>query len=332
VKRLGGLFDRMASFENLLAAFERAAKGKRDRTAVATFFRTREEEICRLRRELLDGSYRPGGFRGFTIYDPKERDISVPPFRDRVVHHAVIGVLEPVFEARFDRDSYGCRKGLGMDAALARALSFVRRFPFCLKTDVSKFFPSVSHEVLRAQLRRVLKDRRLLDLLDRILAAHGPGLPIGSLTSQWLANFTLTPLDRHLRTLPMIRGQTRYMDDILMFGESRTDLKAALAAMRAFLAGRLGLSLKDRATAVYATKTGVPFLGFRVTPRGVEVRRAGFRRFRDGVRRAEWLYRTGRLDAGALAASVTSRIAHLSRARSLALRRIYFARAPPMEW
>jgi hypothetical protein len=332
VKRVGGLFERVASFENLLAAYERAAKGKRKRPAVAAFFRTREEEIGRLHRELLEGRWRPGGFREFTIFDPKERAISVPPFRDRVVHHAVIGVLEPIFEARFDRDSYGCRKGLGMDAALARALSFVRRFPFCLKTDVLKFFPSVSHEVVRGLLRRLLKDRRLLGLLDRILAAHEPGLPIGSLVSQWVANFVLTPLDRFLRTLPTAGAQIRYMDDILVFGADRAALRSVVGAVRAFLREDLRLRLKESVTAIHPTNAGVPFLGFRVTPRGIEVRRQGFRRFGDGLRRAEWLFRTGRLDTAALAASVRSRIAHLSRARSLPLRRAFFARAPPVEW
>jgi retron-type reverse transcriptase len=332
VKRLGGLFDRVASFGNLLEAFDRAAKGKRERPAVAAFFRRREEELCLLRRELLDGGYRPGSFRQFTIHDPKEREISVPPFRDRVVHHAVIGVLEPVFEARFDRDSYGCRKDLGIDAALARALAFVRRFPFCLKTDVAKFFPSVDHAVVAAELRRILKDGRLLDLLDRILAAHEPGLPIGSLTSQWLANHVLTPLDRFLRGRPEVRGQIRYMDDVLVFGESRAELKGTLLAMRGFLADELHLALKDRVTAIHPTRKGVPFLGFRVKPRGIEVRREGFRRFREGMRRAEWLCRTGRITVDELRDSVTSRLAHLGRARSLALRRAYFARSPPMEW
>jgi retron-type reverse transcriptase len=332
VKRVGGLFDRVASFEGLLAAYGRAAKGKRDRPGVAAFFRAREEELCRLRRELLDGTWRPGGLRSFTIFDPKEREISVPPFRDRVVHHAVIGVLSPVFEARFDRDSYGCRKDLGIDAALARALAFVRRFPFCLKTDVAKFFPSVDHRVLAAQLRRVLKDRRLLELLDRVVAAHRPGLPIGSLTSQWLANFILTPLDRFLRARPEARGQIRYMDDVLVFGDRRAGLKVVLAAVRGFLAEKLHLSLKDRVTAIHATKTGVPFLGFRVKPGGIEVRRPGFRRFGEGVRRAEWFFRTGRLTAEKLRESVTSRLAHLGRARSLAILRAHFARSPPMEW
>jgi retron-type reverse transcriptase len=332
VRRVGGLFDRVASFENLLAAYERAAKGKRNRTAVAAFFRTREEEIGRLRRELIEGTWRPGGLRSFTIFDPKEREISVPPFRDRVVHHAVIGVLEPIFEARFDRDSYGCRKRLGMDAALARALGFVRRYPFCLKTDVRKFFPSVSHEVVSGLLHRVLKDGRLLELLDRILAAHAPGLPIGSLTSQWLANFVLTPLDRFLRTRPEVRGQIRYMDDVLLFGESREELKTTLASVRAFLADELRLALKDRVTAIHPTRTGVPFLGFRVKPGGIGVRREGLRRFKEGVRRAEWLFRTGRITMDELRDSVTSRLAHLGRARSLALLRAYFARSPPMEW
>jgi retron-type reverse transcriptase len=130
VRRIGNLMDRVASFENVLVAFRKAARGKRDRKEVARFFRDLEPEVLRLSRELADASYRPGGFRTFTIHDPKERRISMPPFRDRVVHHAVVNVLEPILEARFDADSYGCRKGRGMDRALARAASFVRRHPF----------------------------------------------------------------------------------------------------------------------------------------------------------------------------------------------------------
>ena len=332
MRRVGGLFPRIVSFENLVLSFHRASKGKRYRPGVMRFFRDLEGELLLLQRELVSGEYRPGPFARFVIFDPKEREISVPPFRDRVVHHAIVGVLEPILEARFDPDSYGCRKGLGMDRALARARHHASRSDFCLRTDVRKFFPSVDHDTLRDQLRGILKDRVLLALLDRIIGGGGPGLPIGSLTSQWFANLYLTPLDRYLRTLPGVTGQVRYMDDVLAFGPDREALHEALRRVRTFVADRLRLELKPGATRVTPTAPGVPFLGFRVRRSGIEVRRETFRRFRDGMRRAESAWRKGRIDTDALSDSVTSRIAHLGRGRSQGLLRAHFARAPPLQW
>lgn len=332
MRRAGGLFARAFSFEALDAAFRRAARGKRDRPSTARFFRDLEEELLLLERELREGSWRPGPFEEFTLFDPKERRIAVPPFRDRVVHHAAIGALEPVLEGRFDYDSYGCRRGKGMDAALSRALGHARRFPFALKADVAKFFPSIDPGVVQGLLREIVKDRRFLEVIDRILDGHAPGLPIGSLTSQWLANLALTPLDRRLRELPGARAQVRYMDDVLVFGEGRRELREVLGGMRSFLADRLGLALKERATAIHRSRDGVPFLGFSVKPAGLFVRREAFRRSREGLWRAERLYRKGRLSLAGLRESAESRIAHLCRGRTLGLRRAFFARAPPVEW
>jgi len=332
MKRVGGLFEPAVSFESLHEAWRRASKGKRLRPASAQFFRYLEVELLRLRDELLGETWRPGAHTCFTIHDPKERLISVPPFRDRVVHHAVIGVLEPVFEARFDFDSYGCRKGRGMDRALLRAQQFTRKRAFVLKTDVQRFFPSIPHPVVRRLYHRVVKDPRMLRLLDRIVEGHEPGLPIGTLTSQWLANLTLTPLDRMLRVLPEAKGQVRYMDDVLVFGDGRKELRTVTAAMEEFLRAELGLRLKERVTVVRRTRDGVPFLGFRVMPGSIEVRRETFRRFSMGVRKAEWEWRQGRLTTLELASSQQSRTAHLARGRTLGLRRAFFARSPPMEW
>ena len=332
MKRVGGLFEPAVSFKNLREAYRRASKGKRFRPASAQFFRHLEVELLRLRDELLSETWRPGEHACFTIHDPKERLISVPPFRDRVVHHAVIGVLEPVLEARFDFDSYGCRKGRGMDRALLRAQQYTRKRAFVLKTDVRRFFPSIPHAVIRRLVRDVVKDRRMLDLLDRIVEGHEPGLPIGTLTSQWLANLTLTPLDRMLRNLPEARGQVRYMDDVLVFGEGRKELRSVATAMAEFLDSELGLRLKPRATVIRRTRDGVPFLGFRVMPGSIEVRPETFRWFRKGVLHAEWEWRQGRLTTAALSSSTGSRIAHLARGRSLGLRRAFFARSPPTEW
>ena len=311
--------ERVASFPNLLKAFGRAARGKRGRRSVTRFFRDLEPELLRLRREIEDGSYRPGGYRTFTIHDPKARLISMPPFRDRVVHHAIVAVLEPVLEARFDADSYGCRKGRGMDRALDRAIAFARRHRWSLKTDVHKFYESIDHEVLLVQIGRIVKDRRLLDLLARIVRGGSPGLPIGSLTSQWLANLYLTPLDRALRRSRHVKGQVRYMDDVVVFGEDREGMRQALLEIRALLADELRLRLKESVTRLGETRWGVPFLGFRVLPDGLEVRRETFRRFVRGVRHAEGAFRAGRISDRDLAESVTSRVAHLQRARTRAL-------------
>jgi retron-type reverse transcriptase len=332
VRRVGGLMETVASFPNLLEAFRRAAKGKRSRRPVARFFRDLEPELLRLRDELGDGTYRPGGYRTFTIHDPKARLISMPPFRDRVVHHAVVGVLEPVFEARFDPDSYGCRKGRGMDRALARAASFARRHRWCLKTDVEKFYESVDHDVVLGQVGRIVKDRRLLDLVERIVRGGCPGLPIGSLTSQWLANLYLTPLDRALRRSGRVRGQVRYMDDVVVFGDDREALRGVLGEMRAVLADDLRLRLKESVTRIAPTGRGVSFLGFRVLPTGMEVRRETFRRFLRGVRRAEAAWRSGKRADFELAASVESRLAHVSRARTRALLVKTFEEWPNMMW
>jgi len=332
VKRIGHLMDRVTDFGNLVLAFRKASRGKRRRPAVVRFFRDLETELLRLATELAEGSYRPGPFQTFTIRDPKERLISCPPFRDRVVHHAVVNLLEPILEARFDPDSYGCRKGRGMDAALGRALAHTRRHPFFLRTDVRRFYDSIDRRVLHGQLGRILKDRRLLGLLVRIVGEEGTGLPIGSLTSQWLANLYLTPLDRWLRIHRDAKGQTRYMDDVLVFGDDRAGLRRVRTDLRAYLRSELRLELKENVTRTGRTRDGVPFLGFRMHPSGVHVRRTTLRRFFAGVRDVEWRCRTGEIDAQALAASVTSRIAHLDRGRSLPLRRRFFERRRAMEW
>ena len=122
-----------------------AARGKRFKPGVARFFFDLERELLRLHEELASKTYRPGPYRTFTIYEGKTRQISAAPFRDRVVHHALTGVLEPIFERSFIFDSYACRKGKGTHAAVDRCQQFARRYRYVLKADVRKFFPSIDH-------------------------------------------------------------------------------------------------------------------------------------------------------------------------------------------
>ncbi len=169
------LFERICTLENLIAAGKAALRGKRMRPPGAFFLAEFEKEIFALHEELWAGTYRHGGYTYFTIHEPKERLVAAAPFRDRVVHHAIVRVIEPIFEQRFIEDSFACRRGKGGHAAMRRAAEFARRWPYALKCDVRKYFPSIDHEVLMRLLQRVIADERLLGLLRHILDTHADG-------------------------------------------------------------------------------------------------------------------------------------------------------------
>ena len=363
MRRIGHLFEQVATFAALRAAYDRARRGKAGRLAVERFARRLEPELLRLEAELQAGTWAPGPTVTFEVWDPKRRTITVAPFRDRVVHHALIAAIGPHLERGMDPDSFGCRVGKGTDAALARAVALARRHPWALRADVAAFFASVPHDPLLDQLARLFKDPRLLALVDRIVrAGAGPdtpdrGLPIGHLTSQWLANLFLTPLDRALRALPEARGLVRYMDDLIVFGQARAHLRRVRPALEAALGG-LGLTLNARVTQAHRARDGFPFLGFQVEARGgLRLRAKTWRRLRRAIAARERLLRrggggareagaevlaaggldrSGRAEQGlseaSLTASVESTLAHLGRAPHLRARRAWLARSPPTVW
>ncbi|TVS09656.1 MAG: RNA-directed DNA polymerase [Planctomycetaceae bacterium] len=229
-----------------------------------------------------------GAARQFTVLDPKERLITAPCFRERVLHHAVINVCEPVFERWLIFDTYACRRGKGRVAAVCRAADFSRRYAFFLKMDIRKYFNSISHEVLRMKLRRLFKDQRLLRLFDAIIACNpaasevGRGLPIGSLTSQHFANFYLGWLDRFVTEQLRATGYVRYMDDMLIWRDSARELKASLAAITSWVPQELRLTLKPTPY-INRTWLGVDFLGCRIFRRHVTLSRRSRRRFKQRI-------------------------------------------------
>ena len=196
-----------------------------------------------LSHELRSGSYRPGDYHHFEIFEPKRRTVAAAPFRDRVLHHAICRVIEQFWERRFIADNYACRPGKGTHAAMRRARVLAREHPWALSCDIQRYFPSVSHEVLMRTITRVVADERLLSLIRLILASHvpaadeaggevapdgesgtlvgGKGLPIGNLTSQFFANVMLDPFDHFVTEVVRPGGYVRYMDDFLVFGQSR---------------------------------------------------------------------------------------------------------------
>ena len=169
-KRYFELYPALTGFANLHAAFRKAARGKRGQPEVAEFEYSLESNLLALQAELSDQSYRPGAYSSFYIRDPKRRLISAAPFRDRVVHHALCRVIEPLFERTFIGDSYANRLGKGTHAALRRAQEFAQRYRYVLQCDICQFFPSIDHAVLMAFCSARSATRRRSGLCRQILA------------------------------------------------------------------------------------------------------------------------------------------------------------------
>lgn len=320
VKRIGGLFDGACSFVSLLAAAERAARGTTKTAEVAGFLLDLEPEILRLERELLDGTYNPRPYQTFTVRDPKPRQITVAPFRDRVVHHALCGAIEPILERHYIAHSYACRKGKGTLRAVRQAQRLTRRHAYFLKLDVRSYFHSIDHGVLCGLLRRKFKDPSLLSALERIIRHAVPGcrsskgLPIGNLTSQHLANFYLSPFDHFVVQDLRPGGYLRYMDDAILFADEKARLWECHTRCSDFLGRMLRLELRPAATHLAPVRQGLPFLGRQIFPGLIRMRRENLRRSLRRLRRRARRKQAGRLDPCSWERSLESVFAHLSQA------------------
>lgn len=323
MKRVGGLFDALTDRQTLVLAAWRAARGKRTRPEVRQFLDDLEGQTARIHRELLADAYHFGGYRSFPIRDPKTRLIHAPPFRDRVVHHAIMAVTGPVFERGAIPQSHACRTGRGQHAALATARRWARSDGWFFKADVAKYYDSVTHDRLRELLARRFRERRLLALFDRLLESHatspGRGLPIGALTSQYLGNFYLDPFDHWVTQRRHLPRYLRYMDDFLCFGPPE-ELRALRDGSEAILAG-LGLRLKHGGL-LNRCELGVPWLGFVVYPDRVRLNRPGRRRLRRRLKDLERGWERGGVEDAALQARSEALFAHAKAGDDLAWRRM----------
>lgn len=302
-----------------------------------------ESHLLQLQRELRNDQWIPGAYYSFRITDPKPRLISAAPFRDRIIHHAVVNVLEPVFERRFIFDSYACRRDKGTHKAIERAQYYLRRHKYFLKTDIVKFFPNVDHEHMYAGISHVVKDVETLRLVQRILDSgegllthetephwfpgddllatlRPKGLPIGNLTSQFFANVLLDPVDHFIKETLRVPGYVRYADDLLLFGDS----KQSLWEIRDHLAERMArirLQLHPHKTVVSKSDRGVRFLGFRVFPDQKRLTQAAIRRFNVRRRNWQWQAEQGSLDLSDVSLSLQAWLAHLDHCNSKGIRR-----------
>jgi retron-type reverse transcriptase len=266
------LYSKIYALENLKLAYRKAKKGKSKRDYVIEFEMDLQNNLFKLREELRNLTYRPKQLKTFIIRDPKLRKISKSEFKDRIVHHALINIIEPIFEKIFIHDSYANRKNKGASNALFRLKCFIRKISknnnkkvYCLKYDIRHYFENINHEILIHTIKEKINDNNIINLFYLILKNHysNIGLPLGNLTSQFLANVYLNDLDYFIKHELKIKYYLRYVDDFIILHNDKKILEFYKEKISAFLKHNLKIELHDEKSKITQLKQGINFLGFR---------------------------------------------------------------------
>jgi len=318
-KTFKNLFPGLCSLESLHQAYKKASRLKRYRGEVLQFRQGLEHNLLQLQAELAAKTYCTGEYRTFCVHEPKSRLVAALPFRDRVVHHALCSVIEPIWERRFIVDSYACRAGKGMHAGADRTQAFLRQARrrwgrvYCLKGDIAKYFRNVDHGVLKTLVRKRIACPDTLWLCDEIIDSAKPlnngkakGIPIGNLTSQLFANIYLHELDSFVKQQLREPLYVRYMDDFVIIAGDKTQLHKDRITIAAFLEEHLSLELNSK-TQVFPIKSrGIDFLGYRIWPTHRLLRNSTKRRIRRALKKFSTLYSREEISAQRVNASIQS--------------------------
>ncbi|MFB6159406.1 MAG: reverse transcriptase domain-containing protein [Candidatus Nanohalobium sp.] len=301
------------------------------REKVVKFSSDLESNILELSRQLESKSYCPKGFKNFTLFDPKEREISAPYFRDRVVHRSLHRVLEPIFEKRFIYDTYACRPNKGTHAGVDRLQGFMRKqdTDYYLKCDIRAYFDSVDHSILVQEVGRKVSDERVLWLVKKFLENYSSnigenkGMPIGTLYSQLFANIYLDRFDHFVKQSLEASYYIRYMDDFILLSDSKNRLHGLKDAMQGYLESELELDLPDSKTTLEPIEKGATFLGYRVFPHYLLLRKRNKLKFKRRLSRQKGELKNGELSFQELRQSIASWRGHAEHADTENLRREY---------
>lgn len=281
MKTYNNLYKELYSIENLTKAYFKARKGKSKKNYVINFDKNLENNILQLQSQLKDKSYYPCDLRKFVVRDPKTRVIHSSIFRDRVVHHAIVNILNPIYQQIFIYDSFASQKDKGTHLAVTRFQTFIRKLSngrlikniqnnnqiigYCLKADFRKYFDNVNHEVLLNILKRKVRDTDLIDLIKKVLENFSKevGMPLGNYTSQFFANIYLNELDYYIKHTLGVKYYIRYVDDFVILHKDKRVLEYYLEHITNFLPC-LKIRLHPEKTNIYPLRNGVEFLGYRV--------------------------------------------------------------------
>jgi len=272
MKTYNQLYSKIISFENLILAYKKARKGKTKKNYVREFEENLAYNIKTLYEELKDQNYKPKPLKNFVLRDPKTRRISVSNFRDRIVHHALCNIIEPIFDKTFIYDSCANRKRKGTLFALNRFEKFQRKVThnlskegFYLKADIKHYFQNVNRDILIKIISRKIKDERVLNLIKLILDNFDSerGMPLGNLTSQFFANVYLNELDFFVKHRLKTKYYLRYVDDFVILNSSKEQLEIWKEYIDTFLKEKLILELHPEKSNINSLSKGIDFIGFR---------------------------------------------------------------------
>lgn len=326
------LFSNLVNIENLFFAWEGFKKDKKKKEDVLEFEKIMETEIFKLHRELISYTYRHSGYIGFYISDPKRRHIHKAIVRDRVLHHAIMNILYPLYDKIFIHNSFSCRVGKGthkgvdaMRSMLLKASNNNTKNVFILKCDIQKFFDSVDHNILIRILRERIKDEKLMNLLIEVIDSFDgsqsnlferKGLPIGNLTSQLFANVYMDKFDQYMKHILKVKYYARYTDDFVVISDNKDYLLSLITTISLFLSHELKLTIHPKKIEIRKYSQGVDFLGYVVFPYHTQVRKRTLRRVRRKLDIKMKLYRADQIDKTKLDATLMSYLGVLSHANT----------------
>jgi RNA-directed DNA polymerase len=266
MNRIGNLYEKVCSINNLELADKKASRGKAKQPGVIIHRLNKQQNIWQLHETLKSKTYKTSKYSIFKIYERKEREIHrLPYYPDRIVHHAIMNVIEPILVSTFTADTYSCIKGRGIHSAsykMRKVMKDVEGTKYCLKLDIKKFYENINHEVLKQLLRKKFKDKDLLWLLDEIIDS-AQGVPIGNYLSQNFANFYLTFFDHWIKEELRVKYYFRYCDDIVIFDSSKDRLRQLLADIRGYVNDKLILGIKSNYQIFLVEGRGVDFVGYK---------------------------------------------------------------------
>lgn len=266
MRRHGNLFNKITNIENIRLAYKKARKGKSWQNTIKIFESDLENNILKIQDSLINKTFTTSEYTLKQIYEPKERTIYILPFNpDRIVQHSIMNILEPIWDNLFIYDSYSCRKGKGIHRASQRTTEFIRNTPngYCLKMDISKFYPSINHDILFDIIKKKIKCKDTLELLEDIIYSipNGKNIPIGNYLSQWFGNLYMNELDQYLKHEYRIKHYVRYCDDFLLIHNDKNFLFNISNNIEEFLRTKLDLKLSKNS--LFPISQGIDFVGYR---------------------------------------------------------------------
>ena len=309
-KRLGNIWNQITEFDNIFEAYRLTENGKQDKITVNIFKYNLEANLINIKRLLDTNKWIPGKYNYFRIYIPKEREIGCPPFKDTIVHHAILRVIAPYIQNRYIFNSYAVKKGKGIHLAVRMLQRYCREAQslfhkdksdiYVIKGDIHHYFQSIDTNILKRKLRCYIKDKRVLNLFDLIIDGYPnnskhPGIPHGAYMSQFLADMYMDTLDQYITKDLKVRYYLRYMDDFVLIVEDKYIAQHLLKKIRNFLQFNLKLQLNQK-TKIFPLSKGIPFTGYITYPTHILPKKENIRRIKKRLRRLLKLFRDKRID------------------------------------